>query len=409
VLAPLRELSALVLVGVTGALLLLYVLELFASLLDNASFSDRATAEFGLFVGLPTIFLPLIAVLLVTLIKPNTPRAGLITMVSVVEYGVAAIFGLVCLFAAFIETVSRDVDGSIVDAFLDLLVGLVWLVLLGFAAFVVFRVYQGVYYVAKPKPVALGGGYPQGYPPAGYPQGYPQQAPGYPQQGQPGYPSQAAYQAAYGPSGSYPAVPQPGNPQQPGGQPAGPQPAYQAQPVQQPGQPGGYPQQAAAGYPAAAYQNPGYQASGYPAAAGQPPSGTPAPSSPVPSWTTPGAGAPASSQAPTSAPPSPPSPPAPPSAPLAYQADPSASQPSAGTAESDGLEDESARTQLIPSGGSAPAATPATDSPGDSGEPTQVSMTPVTTGSEEHDAAKPAPPADPKPEDGEEPTQAWRG
>ncbi|OLB65905.1 MAG: hypothetical protein AUI10_04825 [Actinobacteria bacterium 13_2_20CM_2_72_6] len=272
--APLREWAALIAVI---APLALQFFTLIVLLFDSApfgglggSFNDRANATFGDFVSPLTIFLPLVGVLLATHVKPPVAKAKLITLLALIGYGVAALLGLVTMFAAFIHTVGLDLPGTVLHSFVTLLIRLILLALLAFAGFVVLRVFLGAY--TAPKPVAPAGypGYP-GY--AGYPgaQGYPQQqqAPGYPQQGyqQPGYPQQQPQQA-------YPTQ------------------AYQ----QQTGYPTGYGQQAA---PAASR-----------APAAQPSSAPPV-SGPYPTY---------SVNAPSSAPPAdpvssaPPAPPTPPSA-----------------------------------------------------------------------------------------------
>ncbi|HKS98772.1 MAG TPA: hypothetical protein VJT31_04505, partial [Rugosimonospora sp.] len=226
VLAPYRELGALALLGVNGLLIAFAVLSLLLVFVEDTrvtSFSGRANGQFDTYVGLVSIFFPLAAVLLATALKPAVPRARIVATGALLEYAVSALFGLVSLFAAFIQTVGLDYTGSILDAFLTLLSRLVWLVLLGFAAFLVVRVYQTLYVVPKPKPVAVPPGYPPGYP---------------------------AYQAAYGQSGAYPTVP--GYPQ---GYP------------QQQGYPQGYPPQAP-GYPPQGYGQ--YPTVGYPPEAGSP-------------------------------------------------------------------------------------------------------------------------------------------
>ncbi len=226
-LSPYRETGALLLLAANAAFLALAVLSLFLVFAEDArvtSFSGRADGQFGTYVGVVSIFFPLGAVLLTTLIKPPTPRGKLIATGALVEYAVSAVFGLVCLFASFVQTVGADYSGSIIDAFLTLLARLVWLVLLACAAFLVMRAFQTLYYVPRPKPAPVPPGYPQGYPNPGY-------------------------QAAYGQSGAYPTVPgyPQGYPPQQQGYPQGypqqpPQPPYPQSYPQQPYQPG-YPTQ----------------------------------------------------------------------------------------------------------------------------------------------------------------------
>jgi hypothetical protein len=216
-----------------------FIIDGFAS-----SFGVRAEADFPEFVGPWSIGFPLGAVLLATHVKPVVGRARLITMAALIEYAVAALFGVITLLAAFIHEVSGGPygSGSIRTGFFNLLDRLVWLGLLAFAGYLVLRIWQGVYTVPRaqvaPQGYGYGGtaygapGYPQqpaGYGAAGYPQqpagygaaGYPQQpadygAAGYPQQyGQPSYPAAPPAPPAPPPAGypSYPpAAPQPGTP-----------------------------------------------------------------------------------------------------------------------------------------------------------------------------------------------------
>lgn len=268
--APYRELAALILVGAASVLLFLAFIDLFLQLVTDAStFGDRANGDFGDFVGLLTIALPLGAVLLATHVKPVVKQARLITMVALIDYGVAALFGIITLFAGFIRTVSGQFgqSGSFRDAFITLLGRLVVLGLLAFAAFVVWRVWQGVYATPRPAPQAYGYGQPGVY---GQPGSYGQPGVyGQPAYGQPGQPGQPGY-GAYG---------QPGYGQPDYGQPGYGQPGY----GQQPGYPGAY--QAPAGSPAA----PGAPAAG---AHSAPPAPGPYPSYPPGQYGTGSAGAP---------------------------------------------------------------------------------------------------------------------
>jgi hypothetical protein len=270
--APYRELAALILVGAASVLLFLTFVDLFVHI---GSFSDRSNGDFDGFVGLWSIALPLGAVLLATHVKPPVNRARLITLVALVDYGVAALFGIITLFAGFIRTVSGPYggSGSFGDAFLQLLARLVMLGLLAFAGFLVWRVWQGVFAVARPAPQAYGYGQPGVY---GQPGGYGQpgvygQPGGYPQPGQPGQPGYGTYgqpgygQPGYGQPGGYQAG-YPGAYQSPSGSPAAP--GTPAGPASAPPAPGSYPN-----YPPA-----GQYGAGSPGAA---------PSSGAPAWTTP--------------------------------------------------------------------------------------------------------------------------
>lgn len=378
---PYRQLVAFVLLAVVALFLLLALADLVLVVDGWADqFTSRSNLLFGSFVSIETIGLPVLAVLLATHYRPLVSKARTITVLALVEYCVAAVFGLLTAFAAFIGTLSRtdtvDDNDAIRNAAERLLTRFGGLALLAVALLVVFRVYQGMF--SAPKPVAPYGyqaGYPQPYGQPGYPQAYGQ--PGYPQ---PGYPAQ-------------PAVGQPGAVPVPGAVPAptaapgvAPQQGYPApgygygpgqpgSPASQPGQPAypaGYP---AGGYPAAGY--PGAQPQGYGAPAAQPaqpaqqvqPAAESA-SSPFVSYAPPAstpASAPPASTAPASAPPAhvapasaPPVSAAPASGPGGYGDETTRYVPEAPTqfvpAEETRPEDENGdRTQLLPPGAQPPA------------------------------------------------------
>jgi hypothetical protein len=161
--APHRELAALILVGAASVLLLLAFIGLFV-VIDGFSsfFGARAEGSFDSFVGLLTIVMPLGAVLLATHVKPMVRQARLITLVALVDYGVAALFGIITLFAGFIHALQGQsnlgLNGSFRTAFIELLGRLVMLGLLAFAAFLVWRVWQGVFAVPRPAPAPEGPG-----------------------------------------------------------------------------------------------------------------------------------------------------------------------------------------------------------------------------------------------------------
>ncbi len=292
--APLREWAALLAVVAVLAFLFVNLIGLLfgnivlAGLLGGqASFSERANAYFDGFVGPATVFLPVVGVLLANHVKPAVPKAKLITLLALIGYGVAALLGLITMFTAFVDTVGKDVPGAVVTSFVTLLTRLVWLALLGFAGFVVLRVYLGAY--LTPKPQQAPGGYPgypgyAGYPQQGYPQqGYPQQGgyqqqPGYPQAQQAGYPTQAYQQPATGYATGYQS---PSGTQAPASQPSSgppvsaPYPAYSANPP--------------SSSPPADSTSPAYPTSGQPAW-GTPGEGGSLPSPPAPTSGAPEAG-----------------------------------------------------------------------------------------------------------------------
>ncbi|RLK23451.1 hypothetical protein DER29_1315 [Micromonospora sp. M71_S20] len=238
---PLRELAAFVLLGANAVFLFVGLIRLVTPT-DYTTFGGRAGSAFFAFVGVESVFLPLLAVLLATHVKPPVPKAKLITQVALGEYAVSALFGgLTFLF----WTVNRLAEGEILDAFLGLLSRVAWLALFAVAAYVVFKVWRTLYHVPKPKPQPGVYGQPQ----PGWPQqqgGYPvpgQQVPGQQVPGQQGPGQQGGWQAPgpYGaPYGQQPAPyaggPQPGSPFAPAPQsapPAAPAP-HSAPPFGQP-------------------------------------------------------------------------------------------------------------------------------------------------------------------------------
>ncbi|HWG99125.1 MAG TPA: hypothetical protein VNV66_07315 [Pilimelia sp.] len=216
---PLREPAAFVLLGVVAVLLFAAFVSLlpFGYEFEVRSASTHMSQQFGAFVNLATIALPVLAVLLAVHVEPRTARGRLVALLALVELAVAGAFGLIfgVLVGLYADVIDRE---DFKFAFESLLERLGMLALLGLAAFVVFKLWRGLYPPA-PRPAGQPGMYGQ---PAGYPQaGYPHQG-----QGQPGYPSPAGY-----PPAGYPPQPGAGYP---------PQPGYPPQyPPQSPGQPGG--------------------------------------------------------------------------------------------------------------------------------------------------------------------------
>jgi hypothetical protein len=247
---PLREIAAMVLLGATALLLLVGVIELLIPGDTRGSFLDRASGSFGNFISLDRIGFPLLAVLLANHIRPALGRARLITLVALVEYAVAAFFGV--LFGLLIGFANTAGDSALV-AFESLLVEVAYTGVLGVSAYAVFRVWQGMYQV--PKPSNPPGTYGQ---PAGYGGGYG------------GYGQQGGYGGTYGQPGEQtygqPGQPAYGQPGQPAyGQPGAP--AYGPPEYGQPGQPAGYGDQTQA-YPQG-YGQQGYGQQGYPSGYGQ--------------------------------------------------------------------------------------------------------------------------------------------
>ncbi len=239
-LRPLRDLAALILVAAPAVMLFVAVIRLIPSV-DGDTFGTRAQASFDGFFNLTSIGLPLLGVLLATLIRPEHPRAKLITTVALGQYAVQAFFGV--LFGCLIALVGiAGFSGRL--AFEEFLRRGAWLAVFGIAAFAVSQIWRNLYHPLRPKlapgmygqPVHAGPSYG-----------------GPPQYG----PAPASYgppPVQYGPPPGPYGQPQPG-PQQPGPQHTGAVHTGPQQPGQQawhqpppPGQPG-YPTPGQPGHP----------------------------------------------------------------------------------------------------------------------------------------------------------------
>ncbi|MCW2640892.1 MAG: hypothetical protein JWP76_3198 [Dactylosporangium sp.] len=184
---PLRQPAAFVLLAANGLILLFAVMDMLVVFEDwSGNFLTRAGSSYVDFVGIVSIGFPLLAVLLATHIKPRVPQARLITALALVEYGVSALFGALCLLVDFLHGVTDSQTTLGISparrAFEDFLVRAGEFTVLMVAAFAVFQLFQALY--ASIRPVAANPPYGQpGYPPAygqpGYPSAY----------GQPTYPS----------------------------------------------------------------------------------------------------------------------------------------------------------------------------------------------------------------------------
>ena len=146
---PYRELSAFVLLGVVAAFLLAGFISLLTTL--TGEFLSNAGGAFGVFVSIQTIALPILAVLLATHIDPVVPKAKIIVLVALVEYAVAALFGLVLLLASLIGDLRPD-SVRVGIALAVFLTRLGVLALLGLGLFLVIRIYLGAYAPPKPAP-----------------------------------------------------------------------------------------------------------------------------------------------------------------------------------------------------------------------------------------------------------------
>ncbi|HEY0697800.1 MAG TPA: hypothetical protein VGD43_08320, partial [Micromonospora sp.] len=194
---PIREIAALVLLGAYALLLLAGLIDL-AYPTEGTRFADRAGGAFFNLVGITVVLLPLLAVLLATHVQPPVRQAKLIVQVALVEFGVAALFGLVT-FLAWLGGSMADAGAR--NAITGLFSRLATLAIFGVAAYLVFKVWRAVYHVPKPKPQPGLYGQPQ----------QPYGQPGYGQPGQPGF--------SYGQPYGQPTVPGTAG-QQPTGYPA---------------------------------------------------------------------------------------------------------------------------------------------------------------------------------------------
>jgi hypothetical protein len=255
-LRPLRDIAAYALVAAAAVMLFVAIIRLIPSGV-GLDFGSRAQDSFYSYVNVPTIFFPLGAVLLSLLVQPRHPQAKLVTVIALVEYGVAAVFGVV--FGILVGLI-KIAGFSVRTAFEELLLRVAWLAVLAVAAFATYLIWRNLFYAPRPKPAPGVYGQPRYGVPGTYPgePGYGQPAPGQPGFGQPG-----AGQPGQPPSGqapfSQPPFSQPPFSQPPFGQPPLGQPPFGQPPFDQPGQPAhaaelgqgqaGFVQPASSGYP----------------------------------------------------------------------------------------------------------------------------------------------------------------
>ena len=147
---PFREICSLALLGANAIFLFLGVTGLLLVVDRWADdFGLRSERMFNVFVGgLIPVGFPLLAMLLATHVRSVLGRARLITLVAVIEYGVSAFFGAITFLGAFAN------DLTSVRATLEgVLYRLTWGGLLAVAGLVTVRVWLGVFYSPKPRPV----------------------------------------------------------------------------------------------------------------------------------------------------------------------------------------------------------------------------------------------------------------
>ena len=197
-LRPLRDLAVYALAGAAAVLLFVAVIRLIPD--SSGQFGARTRESFAGFVNLATILFPLGAVLLALFVAPRHPKARLIVLAALVEYAVAAFFGV--LFGVLIGLTSLAASDGARAALEGLLVRVAWLAVFGVAAYAVLRIWRTLFHTPRPK--SQPGVYGQSQ--YGTPAAYPNQ-PGYgPPAGQPGYPPSGP---TYAPQPDQPQ-PQPG-------------------------------------------------------------------------------------------------------------------------------------------------------------------------------------------------------
>jgi hypothetical protein len=221
---PLRELAGFTALTGNAVILTLAIFDLIFVIDQWASgFDDRSSRLFPDFVGLTSVGLPLAAVLLGFVVQPRAPRAAWLVTGALVEYAVAAFFGLVTFFGAFANEANGAYFGdqsAIRNAVEDSLRRLVWFSFLALAGVVLYRIWRGEFYTPRPRPTTF----------PGYPTGYgrqPHPARSGQQYGPPGYSRGGHPQPSYG-------QPYPGYPATPGGTTAAPpaQPGLYGSPAQ---------------------------------------------------------------------------------------------------------------------------------------------------------------------------------
>jgi len=234
ILRPLRDLAAYALVGATAVWLLVAIIDLIPD--GSGQFGGRTEASFGNFVNLPTVAFPIAAVLLALLVAPRHPKARLVVLAALLEYAVAAFFGV--FFGLLIGLINLAADAGARAAFEGLLTRLAWLAVLAVAAYGVFLIWQRLYTAPRP-PRPAPGVYGQQPPfnPGAFPgqPGYGPPPGGHPGPVPPGHPGPPSAPGGYGPTTYGQPVPPPPNP--PWNQPAAPLPPHGSPAFAPPGSP----------------------------------------------------------------------------------------------------------------------------------------------------------------------------
>ena len=176
VIRPLRDLAAYALVAAPAVWLFVAIIRLVPSGIGQ-DFLTRVQNSFYSYVNLEIIAMPLAAVLLATLVEPRHRHARLITLAALVEYAVAAFFGIVF---GFLIAVVKLAGFSVRVAFEELLVRTAWLAVFAVAAYAVLAIWRSLFTTPKPQP----GMYGQPQQPWGQQPQWGQGHPGFPQPGQ---------------------------------------------------------------------------------------------------------------------------------------------------------------------------------------------------------------------------------
>jgi hypothetical protein len=293
ILRPLRDLAAYALVGATAVWLLVAIIDLIPD--GSHQFGGRTEASFVEFVNLPTVAFPIAAVLLALLVQPRHPKARLIVLAALVEYAVAAFFGV--FFGLLIGLINLASDAGARAAFMGLLTRIAWLAVLAVPAYAVFLIWQRLFTAPKPPRPGPGVyGQPPQFNPSAFPgqPGYGPPPPGHPGPPAPGHPGPPPAPGSFGPT-MYGAPPSPTAPPFQGAPPQSAPPFQGAPPQSAPPFQGAPPQSAPPFQGAPPQSAPPFQGAppqGAPPQSAPPFQGAPPPSaSPFPAGSPPESGA----------------------------------------------------------------------------------------------------------------------
>jgi hypothetical protein len=192
---PIRLIAAFILLGAAALTVISNILQLIPA--GDSTFSSRASGvSFGV-LGFSAVLPPVLAVLLVSHVRPMLAQSKIVSLIAMIEYGVMLLIGLIGTIAGayytFTHTSGAYSIRGINDAAGYLIEDLALLTLAGLGGLVTVLVFRGL---AAPKPAALGQYGQAGYGQQAYgQQGYGQQQYG---QAQQQYAQQQAQAAQYG-------------------------------------------------------------------------------------------------------------------------------------------------------------------------------------------------------------------